>query len=240
MKDFCSIMQPTYVPWAGYFSLISVSKHFFFLDDVQLVKQSWQTRNQINLSGQAFWLSVPVFHKNLDQLIQNTEIDDRTRWRDKHIKTIQMNYSKAPFLKQLEYLFEIIADKSIQKLSDFNMKIIHETCKKLDLKTKLHVSSLYPEKSNDRTQRLIDLCKAVQCDGYISPAGAKEYLVEDGFTKNNDVEASIFSFTPAQYPQGKEAFVSHLSFLDVVANISFSGFKKYISNQESIKLEKLN
>jgi hypothetical protein len=232
-------MQPTYIPWAGYFSLISLSKHFFFLDDVQLVKQSWQTRNQINLSGQAFWMSVPVFHKKLDQLISETEIDDRTKWRSKHIKTIQMNYSKAPYLKQLGYLFEIIADKNIQKLSEFNIKIISETCKQLNLKTLMHVSSTFTEKSSDRSQRLIDLCKAVQCETYLSPAGAKEYLMKDGFLKNNEITAKIFNFNPFEYPQDKGPFISHLSFLDVVANISFEGFKKYISDQNSIKLELL-
>ena len=56
----CAIMQPTYLPWAGYFNLISQVDRFVFLDDVQFEKQSWQTRNRILLQGEECLISVPV------------------------------------------------------------------------------------------------------------------------------------------------------------------------------------
>ncbi len=40
-------MQPTYLPWPGYFDLILKSDYFIFLDNVKFEKSSWQTRNQI-------------------------------------------------------------------------------------------------------------------------------------------------------------------------------------------------
>ena len=240
LSQHCSIMQPTFVPWAGYFSLISLSQHFVFLDDVQLTKQSWQTRNQIILNGKPFWLSVPVFHKNLQQLIQDTEIDDRTKWRDKQIKTIQLNYKKLRYFHEIEYIFDIIADKSITKLSELNMKVIRETCKHLEIKSEMHVSSDFKDKSEDRSQRLSDLCKWVDCNTYISPTGAKEYLVQDDFIQTSKMPVKIFSFTPKPYPQGDHPeFISHLSFLDVVANISMDGLKEYISDPKAISLENL-
>ena len=42
-----AIMQPTYLPWLGYFSMIDDVDVFVFLDSVQLVKRSWQVRNRI-------------------------------------------------------------------------------------------------------------------------------------------------------------------------------------------------
>ena len=42
-----AIMQPTYFPWIGYFSLIKFVDKFIFLDNVQFDSRSWQQRNQI-------------------------------------------------------------------------------------------------------------------------------------------------------------------------------------------------
>ena len=42
-----AIMQPTFLPWIGYFSLIDKVDEFIFLDNVQFDKRSWQQRNKI-------------------------------------------------------------------------------------------------------------------------------------------------------------------------------------------------
>ena len=42
-----AIMQPTYLPWAGYFALMDSVDTFVILDSVQFSKRSWQQRNQI-------------------------------------------------------------------------------------------------------------------------------------------------------------------------------------------------
>ncbi len=42
-----SIIQPTYLPWSGYFSMIKNADIFVFLDDVQFDKRSWQQRKRI-------------------------------------------------------------------------------------------------------------------------------------------------------------------------------------------------
>ena len=47
MVRTCVIMQPTYLPWIGYFKLIKSVEKFVFLDDVQINKRSWQQRNEI-------------------------------------------------------------------------------------------------------------------------------------------------------------------------------------------------
>ena len=49
-KKICVIMQPTYLPWIGYFDLIKQSDIFVFLDDVQYTKQDWRNINLIQSS----------------------------------------------------------------------------------------------------------------------------------------------------------------------------------------------
>jgi hypothetical protein len=68
-------MQPTYLPWIGYFDLINWADTFIFLDDVEFSHQSWQHRNKIKTSDGPLWLTVPVRQNGRsEQLIQNVEI----------------------------------------------------------------------------------------------------------------------------------------------------------------------
>ena len=66
-KKTCSILQPHYLPWIGYFDLIKRSDVFVFLDDVQYIKREWKNRNKIRKnpkSEEVKWLSVPIDKKS--------------------------------------------------------------------------------------------------------------------------------------------------------------------------------
>ena len=56
----CVAMQPTYLPWLGYFDLMAESDLFVFLDHVQFEKESWQNRNRVKSPEGWLWLTVPV------------------------------------------------------------------------------------------------------------------------------------------------------------------------------------
>lgn len=93
----CVIMQPTFFPWAGYFYLASQADVFVFLDDVQLEKQSWQTRNCILLNGKAAWISVPLIHMGSEQKICEVEVFDQSLWRIKLLRKLAQTYARHPF-----------------------------------------------------------------------------------------------------------------------------------------------
>ena len=46
MKNI-SIMQPTFLPYVGFFALMDYVDEFVFLDNVQFDKRSWQQRNYL-------------------------------------------------------------------------------------------------------------------------------------------------------------------------------------------------
>jgi hypothetical protein len=237
--NYCAIMQPTFIPWAGYFSLIANSQSFVFLDDVQLEKQSWQTRNRLLISGKTAWSSVPVYQRKLSQLIQETEIDDRNPWRHKLQKTIEMNYGRSAHFSELRSTLDLLQNEELKTLSQLNIAIVRDLVEKLELKTDVKISSELPTKSPDRSQRLIDLCQHMGSSHYLSPTGAEAYLLEDGFEKNQKVQLSIFEFHPSAYPQPKQAeCISHLSFIDVLAHLGLKQFRAYILNPESVVIRK--
>ncbi len=41
------IMQPYFLPYLGYFSLIKNSQEFYLLEDVQFIRHGWIERNRI-------------------------------------------------------------------------------------------------------------------------------------------------------------------------------------------------
>ena len=59
----CAILQSSFVPWLGYFYIISKVDDFVFLDDVQYTKRDWRNRNYILERGEVRWLTIPVLTK---------------------------------------------------------------------------------------------------------------------------------------------------------------------------------
>ncbi|MCS6940512.1 MAG: WbqC family protein [Roseiflexus sp.] len=221
-------MQPTYLPWAGYFNLISLVDIFVFLDDVQYEKSSWQNRNRILINHQPHFLTVPVLHRSINQKINEIEIDDKKNWRKKHSASIQNNYARCRYLESLSPVIDIICDKKITKLCELNIKIIMLISKLLNLSPIFLVSSQLGIEGK-RSEKIIKICRHIGCNEYISPIGAKEYITEDGLFNNSSIKLIFQEFIPTAYPQKQNnKFTSHLSIVDLVANIGWSGASDYI------------
>ena len=88
-------MQPTYIPWAGYFDLINRSDVFVFLNNVQFSKQSWQVKNKILSNGNELKLTVPIKKARLSTNIDQIIIDDSHL--EKHLKSICYIFKKSLF-----------------------------------------------------------------------------------------------------------------------------------------------
>lgn len=69
-----AIMQPYFVPYAGYFRLLSATDLFVVYDDVQYPKGGWVTRNRLQRNdGQEDWLNVPIKRPPLGTLIKDMQ-----------------------------------------------------------------------------------------------------------------------------------------------------------------------
>src|SRR5580704_5319561 len=73
----CVFLQPSYIPWRGYFHQIQKADVFVFYDDVQYDKHGWRNRNRIKTSQGPQWLTIPVNKKGnvaSKRAIQEVEI----------------------------------------------------------------------------------------------------------------------------------------------------------------------
>lgn len=224
----CVVMQPTFFPWAGYFNLASRADTFVFLDDVQLEKQSWQTRNRILLEGKASWISAPLLHHSLQQNIRDVGVFDQSMWRSKLLRKLTQGYARHP---HRDAMFEAAGRlESIQSthLADINIALIKIFCEKLGITPRFARSGELGI-SGERSGRLIRICEHFGCDEYLSPAGSADYLAKDGFTEQTGIRLTFQQYDPHVYSQPKVAdFVSHLSMIDVVANLGWEHASHYV------------
>jgi hypothetical protein len=228
----CAIMQPTFLPWAGYFNLISRVDTFVFLDNVQYQKCSWHSRNRLLVKRRPHWLTVPVRHVELDQTIQNTRIEESRGWRTKHVRLLTQSYAKHPHAQDVMEICAILQDTSMEHLADLNIHLVRWFCAKLDLAPRFYRSSALEIDSGGTgpCKRLASILAHVGAKAYISPRGAAGYLAEDRFVEWTTTSLQFQNYTPRRYPQHRHAeFVSHLSIFDVVANLGWTGTKQYIA-----------
>ena len=96
--------------------------YLFFYDCVQYDDRGWRNRNKIKTIRGEQWLTIPVNSKGNQTLktpISSIPIAWDTAWPEKHLKTLQLSYGKAPFFRKSEALLESIYRRRDEKLADF-------------------------------------------------------------------------------------------------------------------------
>jgi hypothetical protein len=222
------VMQPTMLPWAGYFNLIARASDFVFLDDVQLEKQSWQTRNRLLINGRAHWVSLPIRNVSLAQSIADTEVLASTQWKGKLSKSFLHAYGRHPYYSDAVEVLSCLLNRDCTQLAELNEEVIRLVAARLGLSPAFHRASALPV-GGLRSDRLLALCGHFAADEYLSPLGAAEYLAQDGFVGRTQTKLRFQEFSASEYPQcGQKEFVPSLSIVDVLANLGWEGTYNYV------------
>ena len=210
-----AIHQPNYAPWCGFFAKMNACDIFVFYDDAQMSKNSYINRCLINNQGRQAWLTVPVRFKFGDKI--NEVVISDGRWAKKHLQTLRSVYGRTPFFKEIFILIEPIYLNSDISLAKTNMALIRTIASYLGISCQFKLSSSMPsDKSSD--DRLIDICRALSADTYISGKGGENYQNHDKF-KVAGIRLEVKSYTPIPYKQNTDTFIPGLSILDALFNI---------------------
>ena len=211
------IMQPTYLPWTGYFELISRSNVFVFLDDVQFVKKSWHQRNRINGPNGPFWLTVPVLHKGKQfQNINEVNINNDINWPKKHLNSIKVSYLKSPCFEEYISDFENLYNKTWYKLGDLNIAFIRMLMDKIGLDMPVLCSSSM-NISCGGNEKVLEICKLSNADELYDAAGAVE-VIDDAFFENAGIKVTYQEYTHPEYKQLYGKFTPYMSVIDLLFN----------------------
>ncbi|WP_417790199.1 WbqC family protein [Terasakiella pusilla] len=217
MNKICSIHQPNFFPWLGYFDKIKRSDVFIFLDAVDYPRAgskgmgSWCSRVKIKVQNDGKWVGANIQKVSGAVPINEVMISDNQPWRKKLLKTIELNYRKAPnFKNALEFLEALILYPDTN-LANYNIHAIKSVCQLLSIQTPTFRQSEL-NFSDQSTQLLINLTKEVGCQTYMCGAGAKDYQ-DDTLFSQQGVDLLYQNYQPLPYCD-PEHFIPGLSVID--------------------------
>ena len=137
--------------------------------------------------------------------------------------TIRTNYSRAPFFNQYSGFFEELYGMEWEKLVDLNMYIIKHVAHLLGINKPIFLESQL-KITTDKTSRLVDICRAMKADVYLSGIGGRDYLDEKQF-ESNGIKLIYQDFKHPQYEQCHEPFISCVSIIDLLFNCGDKSLK---------------
>jgi len=214
-----AIMQPTYLPWIGYFSLINSVDLFIFLDNVQFERRSWQQRNRIKTMNGPQWLTIPVLSKGRrTQKVNEVVIDLPSGFSERHKETIRHTYRQARFFEDsMRFIEDVIPSRFSNLLADYSIEGVRQINAFLGICTETIRSSSLGS-AGQKAELLANICVEVGARTYISPPGSHPYLSESDCFQKTGIPVEYFKFTPTEYPQLYCGFISHLSVVDAIFN----------------------
>jgi hypothetical protein len=213
----CSIHQPNYLPYPGFFDKASQSDIFVLYDTTQFEKNSWQNRNRICNKEGWQWLTIPIIHR-FGQCINEVQIHNPESSLRKNWNTIKQVYSKAPFFGKYSEIFKDIYSKKYIYLSELNFDLISIICRILGINTKFVKSSQIVLKESGRTQALIEICKKTGADTYLSGISGQNYLDAKLFNES-EIKLRFQNYSCPVYDQfNNNSFQPMMSIIDFIFN----------------------
>jgi hypothetical protein len=198
------ILQPSYIPWRGYFDLIRKSDLFIFYDDVQYDKRGWRNRNQIKTPRGKQWLTIPVFSRGSQTeniSINQIKVVWENPWNQDHLKAFHHSYAKAPYFEKYVPLLNELYNRHDDYLADFTIESTIALARELGIAhTRFMRSSEIPGITGQKTDRLIEILQAVGATHYISGPSAKDYIENDKFDAAG-ITLEYMEYNYPEYPQ---------------------------------------
>ena len=216
-----SVHQPQYIPWLGYFDKIAKSDAFVFLDQVQYKAREFQNRNKVCAKDGCIWLTVPVISKGKSrQRISEVLIDNELPWRRQHNNSLQACYAGSCYFDKYFPFFRELYGRQWDKLIDLNVEIIDYILKELAISTPVYFESALGILGT-KTGRIIEICKKLGADTYLSGVGGRDYL-EEGKFEEEKIKLLYQQFVHPEYSQRfssqENGFMPQMSALDLLFN----------------------
>jgi hypothetical protein len=211
-----AILQSNYIPWKGYFDLIAAVDEFILYDEVQFTKNDWRNRNRIKTPRGLEWLSIPV-GPDIRRRIRDVELPQRA-WQDKHWKTLEANYRRAPHFAEVAAVFEpLYRSRSHSRLSALNREFIEAVSRYLGISTRITDSGDY-NLIDGKTERLVALAAQAGAGEYVSGPSARSYIDEAAFARQG-IKLTWFDYAGyREYPQLWGEFRHEVTILDLLFN----------------------
>jgi hypothetical protein len=218
------ITQSNYIPWRGYFDMLRSADEVVLLESVQYTRRDWRNRNRIKTAQGTTWLTVPVEAKgHYLQAIDETRIID-AQWATKHIRTIELAYSRAPHYAELApWLFDLLRGVAAEPLlTKVNEQLLRALCERLGITVPIRRCSDVLDRSALRSmrpaERLLAIATELGSTRYLSGPSARDYL-DIGLFEAAGIQVSWMSYDGyAEYSQLWGVFEPYVSIVYLIFN----------------------
>jgi len=217
------ITQPRFLPVRSYVERMYLSDVFVYLDDALHNKRSNEHRNKIKTASGAKMLSVPVDHTTVKPLCKTLISNNPPDWKKKHLKTIEYNYRRSPafsdifpFVEKLYSGEYVYLDEICYASENWFIEYLGIECKFLN--------SGSMNISGTNQIKILNICKKLNADTYISGPLGRNYIDIDLF-KSNGIKVLFHNFVEKEYKQLYGDFIPNLSVIDLLFNYGKDSMK---------------
>lgn len=210
-----AIMQPYFLPYIGYWQLISAVDIFVVYDNIQYTKKGWINRNRFLQNSKDAIFTLPL-KKDSDYLDVKDRIISKDFNKQKLISQLQNAYIKAPYFKENFHIIESIIKHDSCNLFDYIYNSIIAINKTLNIQTKILISSTIGiDHSLKSQEKVIAICKKLNATKYVNAIGGIDLYSKEEFLKSG-VELKFIKTNEISYKQFNNCFLKNLSILDII------------------------
>lgn len=212
-------MQPYFMPYVGYFSLINAVDKFVLLDDVQFIRHGWIERNRILDSNKNWqYIKVPLIKHPRNTLIKGISINNNLKWKEKIFSQLVCYKKKAPYYSEVSKLLNSILVNDYNSITELNYQALLAICDFLEISTEFLIASKMNYSINSIQNSgdwALEISKLMNATTYINPIDGINLFDKDQFKKNK-ISIKFISPSLTPYNQKRNEFEKALSIIDVM------------------------
>ena len=227
-------MQPYIFPYLGYFQLINAVDRFIVYDDVNFINKGWINRNSILVDNKSFTFTIPLIEASQNRPINEIELVEGDKWRDKLLRTIEHSYKKSPNFSDAYSLITGVIKSDITYISQLAILSLKTVCNYLNILTKfIDSSGIYENRHLKGQMRILSICEKEAASQYINPIGGLELYSRELFEMER-IKLNFLKSNDIFYKQYDSEFVPNLSIIDVLMFNSRDAIRKKLDLFELI------
>jgi len=216
----CVISQPRLFPGMHYLDRMLQADVFVVFDVVQFNPRHEENRFRVRGTSGPEWVTASVDKGPRERAIRDVRLSKDMPWIDGCKNALERHYGKAPHYRERIAEVHDALDGGHESLVGLDMASWQPALRALRPSCEFVLASNL--KSDGKgPELLLDLCREVGADVYLSGGFGREYLDQALFT-DAGVEVRFHEYAPDPYPQRGAEFVPFLSYLDRMFEAGFA------------------
>lgn len=214
------IMQPYFIPYLGYFSLIKHTDRFILLDTVQFIRHGWIERNRVLKPSEGWqYISIPLRKHSRETKIKDIHIHSELEWRNKILRQLEHYKKRAPYYFQTIAVLKKGLEIETNSMVILNEHLLKVICEYIGIDVNIEVFSemdLSIDEVNSPDEWALNICQSLgNVKEYWNPEGGLEFFEQEKYEKAG-IDLKFLKMNLNRYPQRRHDFEPGLSIIDVM------------------------